>query len=571
MLTAAMSRTEPRTMSESSPITMPTIAAQRAAIQQEIEWHYNQISMLKAKSNALAPIYRLPNEIISLIFAKYAVETGQLFNLRWTKVMLVCRRWHDVALGAQPLWGFIEAAFHRGLKRLMIQLQRSGAAPLTVKIVSYDTHMYSSMLLEHAERLRDLDFSGNAPHILAFLNQLSEHRFPLLYSIKLEPNYKWDEVPADLATTFPNAIFDGRAPRLETVELSSLSVRWDLLRGLQGLSLMQSLDTDPSFGTLLSVLQACPGLRDLKLGSVLFPMDPLESYPVVSLPLLECIWLHDDVERCTEILRHVAIPAAARVCVYGLGIRTGRDVMDILIPLRKHVRAPSAPTLRCIQLDCTEGSRTNFMVSAFTQTSAPSVLDTNAAFMINTHPTNEHTLRQIMTKTLKALPCHTITHLDTRLATHLTATSWRGALALLPALEMAYMFVNNGAVKFLQALCEDLESPKGTVGPRLRHLHMYAYVWKRNTDAPDVVPPVLDALRQLLILLHARGTPLEVLEVDEQQGCLGMDESEWEALFGLVGKFIRNDRVYNPIQRRREYEEMELEWKRVNETAEAAE
>jgi hypothetical protein len=41
---------------------------------------------------------------------------------------------------------------------------------------------------------------------------------------------------------------------------------------------------------------------------------------------------------------------------------------------------------------------------------------------INSHPHNEHMLRQIMSNMLKAYPCDVITHLDAREATHLSVS-----------------------------------------------------------------------------------------------------------------------------------------------------
>ncbi|KAJ7110580.1 hypothetical protein C8R44DRAFT_800252 [Mycena epipterygia] len=545
----------------------PTIAAQLAAINEAIAYHYGQISILKAKANSLTPISTLPNELISKVFEEHAFLLGLPFDLKWSKVMLVCRRWHQVALSEQALWGFIEVSYSRNFKRIRMQLERSGVAPLTVKIASLDSQLYASMLLVHAERLRHVDLRGQAINILGFMNLIPQHSFPLLQSIKLDPSYKWEEVADGVPTAFPDAVFDGRAPNLTSLELSHISVNWSLLRDLRRLSLTtgHGIIQPSTFSLFLSVLQASPSLTYLKLGSVMPAQIPLQSYPVVSLPRLEFIWIQDFVERCNELLRHINIPPSARISVYGFGIRSGSDIADLLVPVRKHVRAPSAPTLRCLQLDATEGMRSNFMVSAFTATTAPSALQYDqATILINTHPPTESALRQIMTKILKALPCATITHLDCRGATHLTVASWKTALALLPALEMVYTFVNAAATRLFTTLVELTEEPRGAVFPPLRRLHLYAYVWKQREDAPDVVAPVVDALRQLISVRHAHGTPLEVLEIDEQLSSLDMQEAEWEAMFELVGTLIRDGEVYDPPARRREEEDWRREWELAN-------
>ncbi|KAJ7128582.1 hypothetical protein C8R44DRAFT_873291 [Mycena epipterygia] len=77
------------------------------------------------------------------------------------------------------------------------------------------------------------------------------------------------------------------------------------------------------------------------------------------------------------------------------------------------------------------------------QTAAPDPLYRDSALLtINSHPSNEGTLHQIMSKVIKALSFESITHLDLRLVTHLTPISCRTALNLLPALDMIYLTSN---------------------------------------------------------------------------------------------------------------------------------
>ncbi|KAJ7607632.1 hypothetical protein DFH06DRAFT_1486478 [Mycena polygramma] len=534
-----------------------TMSAQLAEIHQKIAWHYSQISILKQSANALNPISTLPNELIAKIFEMYAFLEGPPFGLKWTKVMLVCHRWHDVALNEQSLWGFIRDSFTHGMKQIETQLERSGAAPLSVMIDSLDSPLYATVILQHAERLSELNLTGEAASIFAFMNVLSHHRFPLLQSIKLKPRYN---SPASTSITFPVALFDGRAPRLTELDLSRISIDWSLLHGLHSLALDLARDiTDSPFGKLLSVLEASPALTRVKLGRVIVSHSSTQSYRLVSLPRLERLCIQEKVEFCNLLLRQVTIPPTARVSIYGLGIESGSDITDLLVPLRKHVRAPSAPTLRCLRIDA-PGS--HLMLSAFTAAAAPNVEVQREAesFLVNTHPPTENLLCEIMGMVLKALPCSNITYLDCRSATAITITSWKAALALLPALETVSTSASEGAVRLFTALAQlSNASLIGGMWPPLRRVHMYAHIWRRIEDGNvDIVTPVLDALRLLLHARQARGTPLEVLEIEEQANSLGMAEAEWEALFELVGRFVRNGEEYDPPRMRREF----AEWQR---------
>ncbi|KAJ7312616.1 hypothetical protein DFH08DRAFT_973393 [Mycena albidolilacea] len=506
-------------MSTNSTSPQPAIAAQLAEINQGIAWHYSQISILKAKANALNSISALPNEIISKIFVDFAFLSGPPFDLKWTKVMLVCRRWHDIALAEQQLWGFIQDSYSCNWKRIRAQLKRSGAAPLTVKIMAGDSGMYNSTLLRHAERLRELRLTGSGIHVLGFMHSLAHRSLPLLREVKFDPSYKLEDVPAEVPRSFPDALFDGRAPRLTELDLTQIPVNWSLLRGLTRLSLVKASDTyqPDTFTKVLSLLESSPALTYLKLARLISSNALEQLRPPASLPVLESIWIQDDVELCTALLRHIKIPPPLA--------STGADIAPFLVPVRAHVRASGAPTLRCVQLNAGES---NFMVSTFTVTTAPNVLEYDSGhFIVNTHPANEHALRGIMTKVLKALPCATITHLDCRSATHLAVSSWKTAIALLPALEMMYTFVNVGATRLFTALVELTENPRKAVYPLLRHIHLYALIW--GDDDTDTAPSVLDALRLLLTTRQARGTPLPILEITDQGASLNLPEAEWEA------------------------------------------
>ncbi|KAJ7149420.1 hypothetical protein C8R43DRAFT_829305, partial [Mycena crocata] len=65
-----------------------------------------QIALLKAERNSIAPISRLPNEIVAMVLNTYAWESD-LSDLRWTKMMLVCRLWYSLAMASHSLWAEI--------------------------------------------------------------------------------------------------------------------------------------------------------------------------------------------------------------------------------------------------------------------------------------------------------------------------------------------------------------------------------------------------------------------------------------------------------------------------------
>ncbi|KAJ6460868.1 hypothetical protein DFH09DRAFT_1229502 [Mycena vulgaris] len=534
--------------------------AQMAALDNTISWHYTQISMLKAKRNSLAPICSLPNELLSRILTIYAVESKTLSNLKWTKIMLVCHHWHDLALAAHSLWAFIELGWnHRDHFRMWRQIDRSGVAPLTVKIDACDSSN-TLAILQNSERLYSVELAGKATHILDFASRLPQHNFPILRRLYLDPQR--EEILDGAAIA--DSVFNGAMPCLRELSLKFFALPWRSLRGLERLALTQCSDsttsTPPTFDDLLNMLASSPQLQTLKLDQIIPPPILEKDYPIIDVANLSHIHLRDHVDLCATLLAHLNFPSTTQVALYPSPVRSGVDVRQLLIPIRKHVRAAGAPIPKLLQLECPSGSHGvgigYFLTTIRRTTSRPNILEPGGLLSLNSHPINENGLRQIMAKVLKALPCEGITHLDTGGATHLTETSWKAALQRLPALEMVYLLCNVGASTVLRALLqiERSEPAVRQLYPRVRSIHLFAAVWKREGH---VIQEMLLLLKAFLVLCHDQGTPVQVLEIEELDECLQMEEDQWEELFALVGrKMIRNGAAYDPVERRK----MQARW-----------
>ncbi|KAJ7657346.1 hypothetical protein DFH06DRAFT_461181 [Mycena polygramma] len=535
-------------------ISSTSLADEMEAINRQIEWHTLQISLLKIKRNSLAPISKLPNELLCQIFSVYATDFKELSSLKWTRLMLVCRRWHDLAITHQYLWSFIEMYSTRDCHGLETQLQRSGAAPLTIRLIYLTSPTFSSLVLGHAARIVHLDVAGHAAVVLELLGMLPSHPLPLLRTLKLKPDYKREDIPEGTVSNFADTIFD-TSPALTSLALSYIDIRWSLLRGLESLALTHCGETVtsliPSFGELLSTLKALPALKNLRLDNVLAWKDPELVYDAVALPRLTSLYLRDDIQSSTDLLAHLAIPPTASIVLYPTGLVAGRDATQILVLLRRHLRSPSAPPPQLLHIDCPPGdnhaaSIPNFMIDTFSSPRCPNVFEDVPSFGINSHPANEHALRQIMTKVMKTIPCESITHLDARAAGHLTVASWKTALSLLPSLGTLYIHLNNAATNLALALLEMEESAKYPPR-RLRRIQLVVYNYWYREDEPDRVTPVRDGLERLLQAWHRAGAPLEILEVDERFGSLTVDETVWETFSGLVKTLIRHRELHRRL------------------------
>ncbi|KAJ7231098.1 hypothetical protein C8J57DRAFT_1385545 [Mycena rebaudengoi] len=523
----------------------PVASAQMAALREKIAWHYDQIAILKAQCNSLAPISEFPNELLSNIFLQYAVQTDSLFNLRWTDLMLVCRRWHEILRAHQKLWGFIQVVDNQPQK-LKEQLTRSGAAPLSVHVVSCKSHTYAPMLLEHTHRLAELDFVGDVLYADSLIALLPSRSFPALHSLKIISGSRHRH-STQSHPILSDAFFDGRTPLIKRLQLLQVALRWKSMHRLHELSLTACRDTDPaSFTTLLSVLYACPDLRILTLHENMLPHVGDVVSPAVPLHHLTSLSLHDSIESCIGLLRHILIPTTCRLSLTLMDTPLPQHLEALLFLLYVHHHAQTATPAQHIEFIRCEQGWFSIGVIAYAEAALPRWPLPTPLLVIKYDPGSESSRLDAIPQLLRTIPCSRVTQLTCGSA-GFKIPGWKAVLELLPALTTVNIRVSEPSIDFLHTLTEIIESPPGSViaYPSIHTISLRAYVYNPGNSRPDQVPPLLDALQRLLRLLHTRDTPLEILDIDNS-GCLKWEEPIWTALFGLVGQLIRDRTVYSP-------------------------
>ncbi|KAJ6550065.1 hypothetical protein B0H19DRAFT_185964 [Mycena capillaripes] len=560
-----------RDQPDDTSILQRRIQAEMFAIDTEIAWHYDQIALLKAKRNAIVPICNLPNELITRILTTYAVESNTLFNLKWTKLMLICRHWHALSLAAQPLWAFIDLTWDGNLRRLFVQLRRSGAAPLTVKVDFSAASHYQDIVLDHLERIAQLKVSGESKAVYELIGRLPDCKLPILTTFSLDPSFRRNELPHGFVEALPNDLIGDKLPNLRQLTLVSVAFPWTSLSGLSALSLTRCNDSSQSsdsatthhgtFSTLLEMLGSCPQLHSLILDHTLPQPAPDQLYPTVDLPALTILSLRAPrTSACKALLNHLRISSATSIRLLFDNVHSGAKIRDILVPIRKHIRAPHAQQPLQLQIDrtavvsycATTVFHDTIIHDLLTRHSAP------CAFALACYPGTERALRQVLTKVLNAIPTASITQVDARGAYDFGEVSWRAVIKLLPALEALYFQVNSGAVNCVRALSqlEELDLHHQT-SPRIRHLHVRI---ARSRAGDDTLTTLLIALEEYFQLCHANGNSLEGLDMEDNEQLLAGQEEILDRLFTLMeGPILRNGIVYDPAEHKKRQEELETE------------
>ncbi|KAJ7136321.1 hypothetical protein C8R43DRAFT_612914 [Mycena crocata] len=293
-------------------------ASRRSALDSKIRWHYEQIALLKGERNSIAPIARLPNELISIILDTYARDTNPLSTLKWTRVMLVCRLWYEISIVSHSLWGNIDLGWGPRVSRLRTQLERSGTVPLTIRIGSFMTTVHFPLIRDNAHRVEALNLSCLGQNFHSLMVDLPPVTFPRLRTLSLSSDQESVQADDETIPTLPGSIFDGGMPSLTELKLWLVNVPWRSVRNLEILSLtsepLDQLDLPP-FALLLDMLRSCPRLKDLKLEwSTPLPNEQ-ENYSIVELSHLRTLAITDRLVRCTALLNDLCFPATSQVVV----------------------------------------------------------------------------------------------------------------------------------------------------------------------------------------------------------------------------------------------------------------
>ena len=120
------------------------------------------LANLRGKSNSLLPVFRLPPEILEVIFIHGACDyyennhRGRFTSCvpTWVNVSYVCSYWRNIALNSPTLWGYHFNVSQRWTEELLL---RSKQAPLKMDIRLYHQHEISwwpsllDSLLKHSE------------------------------------------------------------------------------------------------------------------------------------------------------------------------------------------------------------------------------------------------------------------------------------------------------------------------------------------------------------------------------------------------------------------------------------
>ncbi|KAG5645143.1 hypothetical protein DXG03_006860 [Asterophora parasitica] len=349
------------------PTAFSSLAVREAAYSQlQDEMAAAELTLLscRRRHNNLSLIFRLPPEILAVIFELVRVPqyTG---NLRWIgTVSHICSRLRHVALQCPSLWSDIPFNYREWAQEM---LARSKMAPLNV-IVRDELRYYTR-----------LGKSRLAPVVKAAVLELSHIKNLHLSSADLVGDAGYKEIielldaPAPFLETIditnanlPVNLFAGVSPHLSSLVLSTCAfdVRPPIVANLQTLRLYQChapTDGKIPIDHFISALSTMTRLTTLHV------IDSLDhrgvtAHPsaqqVAELPHLTELSIGTLVSNCIFLLDHIVYPSFTRVSVkYQTDVPGTNDNISVVRRLAEKLGSRVPGPIRSVELDV-QGIRT---------------------------------------------------------------------------------------------------------------------------------------------------------------------------------------------------------------------
>ena len=492
----------------------------RSVIDNEIEDLYGRIRARKLDRNNLAPISKIPVELLSYIFSlvqrKYRQNPHG--DLGWVVVTHVCQRWRDIARDNPALWIYIP--FHRP-KWIPEMTRRSRSATFKIKLDSrsFSLPRFSALrvfLAVHLPRVRSITVHRPLPSD-RFIQTLFQE-LPARSARCLEHfNVRY---PAGYPHTFNPMLFLEKVlidpPCLKKLKIYG-AVDWSskILTSLTHFVLYS--ESPHTYSEFLDALARMPALQILHLHDVPLPA-PTEnfsskSFNIVHLSRLQSILLSGSASTVCNILRHISLPEGTRFRLT-LKVSMASDVAAItaLFPGRYTSTnvAIKFPLARSLKISMEEGYARLIAWSHSSQDTTPdgglslpddedSFLKINLLWLLSssTH-IQEESNGQAILEMCSALPFRSLTTLSVISEVEsagINAESLAEAFGHQP--EMHSVNVEGPVLKaFLGFLAA--QKGKATVNlPSLRHLSICYRKFKRSWLSLQVLQDILAQRNQL--------------------------------------------------------------------------
>ena len=257
------------------------------------------LSLIRSLKNTLAPINRIPVEVISLIPDYCHEHCADQVLIALTHV---CHGWRDMFTSRSSLWTRLDSL---DLDKIRTYIQRSKSSPLDVRLQHIDDNCDLEDVLPpvipHIPRLKSLVVRAHVSHVA-----LSNLRNCAPFLEELDINNI-----ADLTPALGNKLFGGDLSSLRKLRLRGFTTHlpWNNMANLRDFNLSCPDGCEIIVTRLLDFLESAPLLYTVTLENLIPGSSNAPPARIVPLPHLNSLTITD--EQPSILLKHLSIPVGA--------------------------------------------------------------------------------------------------------------------------------------------------------------------------------------------------------------------------------------------------------------------
>ncbi|VDB84812.1 unnamed protein product [Peniophora sp. CBMAI 1063] len=469
-------------------------ASSRDDTDTELQRNISRIERLQVEERRDAlpsPMATLLPELLSTIFVIYARDDFALANLRWTKLLFVCRHWYDVGMSTPELWSSIDLSDDRDrdgnvtrtLRRVLIQRTRAGKWPLTVKIgmlQGRESNKQATLIsaLWDPLTLYSLTVGSNRWYTEKVSEKLEAHPHTTLRHLTMRSHKQTNP------SSIPDIVLGVHTPQLRHLSVDCMAFNFNSIQGLRSLhaSFKQGFSITFELSDILDALVQCPLLEHLQLimpGSFRPEAAPAARYAALSH--LASVTLRGTDEFCSNMLRALRdLPCTTSIATSNLRKAWDANLSappSSLSYFKDHASRADAPAIRVLGLVREpRGFAAQLFQSGLTGDLEPRLCITGPQWgetgrprarpylcAVATFDTVSSQINALQT-ILQYWPISQVTHLDVRTSAPIDADVWRVLFATLPTVTTVMIRPESPAATTLfEVLDEHLRDRGGCV------------------------------------------------------------------------------------------------------------
>ncbi|KZV73680.1 hypothetical protein PENSPDRAFT_648652 [Peniophora sp. CONT] len=496
----------------------------------------------------------IPFDVLHRIFEDYASgdDLELLFNLRWTRLLFVCRQWHAVGMSSPRLWSHISfepslsisevpstdgfAEVEADVRRVRTQLVRAGTWPLTIRYKplpwTYPEYFQElgTTLFWKPPLVQSLALRGDYLRLNQTLHEICKEPHCNLKSLVLQPCKS--ELNVSNIITFGECLAQ-RLPSLQHLNLRDVRCDWSCIRELRSLSLSHAvLMAQPyQLPDITAALRRCPALESLHLELPFWR--PIEEYsPALEpllLPYLAEIHLRGPVHICSPLFLSIAtlaLGANIDLSFKGVHPRDERNLERVESRIGEHLQRPGAPTIRSLIWG---NSAVDGRV-AIARTHDPEEACNGSAPNVQFHASTKRPPLGLSV-CLASWPLGGVTHLDMRSISVCASGVWRVLLSSLPSLHTVAVRLERLPVEeLLFVLDESLTvARRPALNLHLDASDIFSHAFHAQVEErKDRTLQTLNTVLRYCAKAAAAALPLEEVALVDPDRHLIRDDVEWQ-------------------------------------------